>query len=704
MSFITTPVDTTMFTFLLLANQADERPRPCHIKEEEEEGDEGAIDARPRPSSAPSSPRHSPPSPLQEQSTTQPIETNQDDYSAQIDYEAFMHRLRDFYKAHRHCPLKTIPTFNKSPISLPKLWRHVEDEGGFDGVTSKKKWASIARAMGGKTSAGAQVKGVYEKILLPYKRHLDGNIGLESEEEDEEEESEEEEESDDEDDGKEQDDDEETSPTQLDDEAFMRRLSDFHSTHLRRSLTIPILNGKPLSLPKLWRLITNGGGFDVVTIQRKWTSIATALGGQTHAGPQVKGVYERILIPYKRHLDGNTDGESEEKEEEEEEQYQEGEKVAKKRKPTKYKPSENEEKDGENQVGTGGKPAVVAVPSSPAPPRKAAFAQSKETARRGTKRLHNDLPPIPRPCAQDATEEIANQLLNFAAGAAEPAISLPSSSHLDPRHLEQQQQQRHVHQQQQTKQQKQQGQQQDEEHQNHIPTSLPPLPLTQSMEAAAQSSLLRAIALARDQCSAQEPFLQRALDLTDLSIRTCQNADQYFQVAGALIEALSLQAVRCEERSRESEKKAERAAKGLAACQQAFQLQLEQQRRKYEDANRTITAGYLSRGGATFLPPDRPHHEHHQSYYVPGYCEQGGHRRPHFAPSITISQSQPPIQQPHNAGTVPPPMHHSPDYLTDRNHQQQPQQPTHAELADMYNLLLSVPDPSKTYNNNEQQP
>ena len=68
------------------------------------------------------------------------------------------------------------------------------------------------------------------------------------------------------------------------------------------SLKIPVVDKKALDLYTLHKLVVEDGGMEVITRERRWTTIATRMGLKTANNKGIGGIlrthYERIVHPY----------------------------------------------------------------------------------------------------------------------------------------------------------------------------------------------------------------------------------------------------------------------------------------------------------------------------------------------------------------------------------------------------------------------
>ncbi|XP_014260476.1 AT-rich interactive domain-containing protein 5B-like isoform X2 [Cimex lectularius] len=89
----------------------------------------------------------------------------------------FMTSLHLFMK-ERKTPINKIPIVGFKEVNLFQLYKKVKELGGYDAVSSGKLWKFVYEVMGGdmsSTSAATLSRRHYEKLLLPFERHMNGN-------------------------------------------------------------------------------------------------------------------------------------------------------------------------------------------------------------------------------------------------------------------------------------------------------------------------------------------------------------------------------------------------------------------------------------------------------------------------------------------------------------------------------------------------
>ncbi|KAK2513081.1 Arid5a, partial [Columba guinea] len=90
--------------------------------------------------------------------------------------EAFLVSLYKFMK-ERHTPIERIPHLGFKQINLWKIYKAVEKLGDYELVTGRRLWKNVYDELGGSrgsTSAATCTRRHYERLLLPYVRHLKG--------------------------------------------------------------------------------------------------------------------------------------------------------------------------------------------------------------------------------------------------------------------------------------------------------------------------------------------------------------------------------------------------------------------------------------------------------------------------------------------------------------------------------------------------
>ncbi|BES99283.1 AT rich interactive domain 5B (MRF1-like) [Nesidiocoris tenuis] len=100
--------------------------------------------------------------------------TNRPSRGPGSDERNFMGLLHNFMKK-RNTPINKIPVVGFKEVNLYKLHRKVRELGGYDVVTAGRLWKVVYEVMGGDlacTSAATLSRRHYEKLLLPYERHL----------------------------------------------------------------------------------------------------------------------------------------------------------------------------------------------------------------------------------------------------------------------------------------------------------------------------------------------------------------------------------------------------------------------------------------------------------------------------------------------------------------------------------------------------
>ncbi|XP_072925063.1 AT-rich interactive domain-containing protein 5A-like [Hemitrygon akajei] len=90
--------------------------------------------------------------------------------------QSFLVNLYKFMK-DRGTPIERIPHLGFKQVNLATLYKAVEKLGGYEAVTTSRLWKNIYDELGGNpgsTSAATCTRRHYEKLVLPYERHLKG--------------------------------------------------------------------------------------------------------------------------------------------------------------------------------------------------------------------------------------------------------------------------------------------------------------------------------------------------------------------------------------------------------------------------------------------------------------------------------------------------------------------------------------------------
>ncbi|XP_072341657.1 AT-rich interactive domain-containing protein 5B-like isoform X1 [Scyliorhinus torazame] len=87
--------------------------------------------------------------------------------------------LVDLYKfmKERGTPIERIPHLGFKQVNLLTLYKAVEKLGGYEAVTTSRLWKNIYDELGGNpgsTSAATCTRRHYERLVLPYERHMKG--------------------------------------------------------------------------------------------------------------------------------------------------------------------------------------------------------------------------------------------------------------------------------------------------------------------------------------------------------------------------------------------------------------------------------------------------------------------------------------------------------------------------------------------------
>uniref|UniRef100_A0A8C3GLG7 Cyclin and CBS domain divalent metal cation transport mediator 4 n=1 Tax=Cairina moschata TaxID=8855 RepID=A0A8C3GLG7_CAIMO len=149
----------------------------------------GATSPPPAPQQPPPAseqpPGHEPPAPasdgeppLPEDGPERPKASEEDAVASgeKEEEEAFLVSLYKFMK-ERHTPIERIPHLGFKQINLWKIYKAVEKLGAYELVTGRRLWKNVYDELGGSpgsTSAATCTRRHYERLVLPYVRHLKG--------------------------------------------------------------------------------------------------------------------------------------------------------------------------------------------------------------------------------------------------------------------------------------------------------------------------------------------------------------------------------------------------------------------------------------------------------------------------------------------------------------------------------------------------
>ncbi|XP_015276308.1 PREDICTED: AT-rich interactive domain-containing protein 5A isoform X2 [Gekko japonicus] len=90
--------------------------------------------------------------------------------------QTFLVNLYKFMK-ERHTPIERVPHLGFKQINLYKIYKVVEKLGAYELVTGRRLWKNVYDMLGGSpgsTSAATCTRRHYERLVLPYVRHLKG--------------------------------------------------------------------------------------------------------------------------------------------------------------------------------------------------------------------------------------------------------------------------------------------------------------------------------------------------------------------------------------------------------------------------------------------------------------------------------------------------------------------------------------------------
>uniref|UniRef100_UPI0037E735D1 AT-rich interactive domain-containing protein 5A n=1 Tax=Semicossyphus pulcher TaxID=241346 RepID=UPI0037E735D1 len=95
---------------------------------------------------------------------------------SQMEETEFVKGLFSFMK-DRATPIERIPHLGFKQINLWRIYKAVEKLGGYDSVTARRLWKKVYDELGGSpgsTSAATCTRRHYEKLVLPFERHIKG--------------------------------------------------------------------------------------------------------------------------------------------------------------------------------------------------------------------------------------------------------------------------------------------------------------------------------------------------------------------------------------------------------------------------------------------------------------------------------------------------------------------------------------------------
>ncbi|XP_051896938.1 AT-rich interactive domain-containing protein 5A-like [Pristis pectinata] len=99
-----------------------------------------------------------------------------DTEASDVSQQTFLVNLYKFMK-DRGTPIERIPHLGFKQVNLATLYKAVEKLGGYEAVTTSRLWKNIYDELGGNpgsTSAATCTRRHYERLVLPYERHLKG--------------------------------------------------------------------------------------------------------------------------------------------------------------------------------------------------------------------------------------------------------------------------------------------------------------------------------------------------------------------------------------------------------------------------------------------------------------------------------------------------------------------------------------------------
>ncbi|XP_078285073.1 LOW QUALITY PROTEIN: AT-rich interactive domain-containing protein 5A-like [Rhinoraja longicauda] len=96
--------------------------------------------------------------------------------AGEMTQQSFLDNLYQFMK-ERGTPIERIPHLGFKQVNLATLYKAVEKLGGYEVITTSRLWKNIYDELGGSpgsTSAATCTRRHYERLVLPYERHLKG--------------------------------------------------------------------------------------------------------------------------------------------------------------------------------------------------------------------------------------------------------------------------------------------------------------------------------------------------------------------------------------------------------------------------------------------------------------------------------------------------------------------------------------------------
>ncbi|XP_062994900.1 AT-rich interactive domain-containing protein 5A [Elgaria multicarinata webbii] len=159
--------------------ESENTPGPCPAEEtavgspgaEEHESAPEKLDQVESPATKPEGP-----SEAEEKSPAEESGDEQTPSSAKEEEQTFLVNLYKFMK-ERHTPIERVPHLGFKQINLFKIYKVVEKLGAYELVTGRRLWKNVYDMLGGSpgsTSAATCTRRHYERLVLPYVRHLKG--------------------------------------------------------------------------------------------------------------------------------------------------------------------------------------------------------------------------------------------------------------------------------------------------------------------------------------------------------------------------------------------------------------------------------------------------------------------------------------------------------------------------------------------------
>ncbi|XP_025043471.1 AT-rich interactive domain-containing protein 5A isoform X2 [Pelodiscus sinensis] len=140
----------------------------------EPEGSQSTVDSLDQLDSP--APKSDSSSEVEQKRLVEEMENEQETSREKEEEQAFLVNLYKFMK-DRHTPIERVPHLGFKQINLWKIYKAVEKLGAYELVTGRRLWKNVYDELGGSpgsTSAATCTRRHYERLVLPYVRHLKG--------------------------------------------------------------------------------------------------------------------------------------------------------------------------------------------------------------------------------------------------------------------------------------------------------------------------------------------------------------------------------------------------------------------------------------------------------------------------------------------------------------------------------------------------